>query len=164
MIVEWMPKETSMLRQEISEALTTAMKAHDKKRISTLRLIMAALKDRDIAHRGAGKDPVTDEELLAILSKMIKQREESAKIYEEGNRLELAAVERDEIAIIKDFLPRQLDDAEIRTISSDAIAEIGAEGLRDMGKVMAVLKERYTGQMDFAKASGVLKELLSAAS
>ncbi|WOC16961.1 GatB/YqeY domain-containing protein [Pseudochrobactrum sp. MP213Fo] len=151
-----------MLRQEISQALTTAMKAHDKMRTSTLRLIMAALKDRDIAHRGAGKDPVTDDELLAILSKMIKQREESAKMYEEGNRLELAETERAEIAIIKDFLPKQLDDAEIRKICGDAITEIGAEGLRDMGKVMAVLKERYTGQMDFAKASAELKTLLSA--
>lgn len=151
-----------MLRQEISTALTTAMKAHDKLRTATLRLIMAALKDRDIAHRGAGKDPVSDDELLAILSKMIKQREESAKMYEEANRLELAEAERAEIVIIKDFLPQQLDDAEIRKICADAIAEIGAEGLRDMGKVMAVLKERYTGQMDFAKASGVLKELLSA--
>lgn len=151
-----------MLRQEISQALTTAMKAHDKMRTGTLRLVMAALKDRDIANRGAGKDPVSDDELLAILAKMIKQREESAKMYEEGNRLELAEAERTEIVIIKDFLPQQLDDAEIRTICTDAIAEIGADGLRDMGKVMAVLKERYTGQMDFAKASGVLKALLGA--
>lgn len=151
-----------MLRQEISQALTTAMKAHDKMRTGTLRLVMAALKDRDIANRGVGKDPVSDDELLAILAKMIKQREESAKMYEEGNRLELAEAERAEIVIIKDFLPQQLDDAEIRTICTDAIAEIGAEGLRDMGKVMAVLKERYTGQMDFAKASGVLKALLGA--
>ncbi|MBX8826140.1 GatB/YqeY domain-containing protein [Ochrobactrum sp. SFR4] len=149
-----------MLRQEISQALTTAMKAHEKMRASTLRLIMAALKDRDIANRGAGKDPVSDDEILAILAKMIKQREESAKMYEEGNRIELAETERAEIVIIKEFLPQQLSDEEIRANSAAAIAEIGAEGLRDMGKVMAVLKERYTGQMDFAKASGVLKELL----
>lgn len=150
-----------MLRQEISQALTTAMKAHEKMRASTLRLIMAALKDRDIANRGAGKDPVSDDEILAILAKMIKQREESAKMYEEGNRIELAETERAEIAIIKEFLPQQLSDEEVRANSAAAIAEIGAEGLRDMGKVMAVLKERYTGQMDFAKASAVLKELLS---
>lgn len=150
-----------MLRQEISQALTTAMKAHEKMRTSTLRLIMAALKDRDIANRGAGKDPVSDDEILAILAKMIKQREESAKMYEEGNRIELAETERAEIAIIKEFLPQQLSDEEVRANSAAAIAEIGAEGLRDMGKVMAVLKERYTGQMDFAKASAVLKELLS---
>ncbi|MDR0253949.1 MAG: GatB/YqeY domain-containing protein [Brucellaceae bacterium] len=149
-----------MLRQEISQALTTAMKAHEKMRASTLRLIMAALKDRDIANRGAGKDPVSDDEILAILAKMIKQREESAKMYEEGNRIELAENERAEIEIIREFLPQQLSDEEIRANSAAAIAEIGAEGLRDMGKVMAVLKERYTGQMDFAKASGVLKELL----
>lgn len=151
-----------MLRQEISQALTTAMKAHDKMRTGTLRLVMAALKDRDIANRGVGKDPVSDDELLAILAKMIKQREESAKMYEEGNRLELAETERAEIVIIKDFLPQQLTEAEIRQFCADAIAEIGAEGLRDMGKVMTVLKERYTGQMDFSKASGVLKELLTA--
>lgn len=149
-----------MLRQEISQALTTAMKAHEKMRASTLRLIMAALKDRDIANRGAGKDPVSDDEILATLAKMIKQREESAKMYEEGNRIELAETERAEIAIIKEFLPQQLSDEEVRANSAAAIAEIGAEGLRDMGKVMAVLKERYTGQMDFAKASAVLKELL----
>jgi len=149
-----------MLRQEISQALTTAMKAHEKMRASTLRLIMAAMKDRDIANRGAGKDPVSDDEILAILAKMIKQREESAKMYEEGNRIELAETERAEIAIIKEFLPQQLSDEEVRANSAAAIAEIGAEGLRDMGKVMAVLKERYTGQMDFAKASAVLKELL----
>jgi uncharacterized protein YqeY len=149
-----------MLRQEISQALTTAMKAHEKMRASTLRLIMAALKDRDIANRGAGKDPVSDDEILAILAKMIKQREESAKMYEEGNRIELAETERADIAIIKEFLPQQLSDEEVRANSAAAIAEIGAEGLRDMGKVMAVLKERYTGQMDFAKASAVLKELL----
>ena len=149
-----------MLRQEISQALTTAMKAHEKMRASTLRLIMAALKDRDIANRGAGKDPVSDDEILAILAKMIKQREESAKMYEEGNRIELAETERAEIAIIKEFLPQQLSDEEVRANSAAAIAEIGAEGLRDMGKVMAVLKVRYTGQMDFAKASAVLKELL----
>lgn len=149
-----------MLRQEISQALTTAMKAHEKMRASTLRLILAALKDRDIANRGAGKDPVSDDEILAILAKMIKQREESAKMYEEGNRIELAETERAEIAIIKEFLPQQLSDEEVRANSAAAIAEIGAEGLRDMGKVMAVLKERYTGQMDFAKASAVLKELL----
>ena len=149
-----------MLRQEISQALTTAMKAHEKMRASTLRLIMAALKDRDIANRGAGKDPVSDDEILAILAKMIKQREESAKMYEEGNRIELAENERAEIEIIREFLPQQLSDEEVRANSAAAIAEIGAEGLRDMGKVMAVLKERYTGQMDFAKASAVLKELL----
>lgn len=149
-----------MLRQEISQALVTALKAHEKRRVSTLRLIIAALKDRDIANRSAGKDPVGDEELLTILAKMIKQREESAKIYEEGNRQELADVEREEIVIIRDFLPQQLDDAEVKKACSDVVGEIGADGLRDMGKCMAVLKERYAGQMDFSKASGMIKEIL----
>lgn len=149
-----------MLRQEITQALTSAVKAQNKLKTSTLRLVMAALKDRDIANRGAGKEPVSDDELLSILAKMIKQREESAKMYEEAGRIELAAGEKAEIEIIKEFLPQQLDEAEIRQICIDVIAETGAAGLRDMGKCMAVLKERYTGQMDFAKASAVLKELL----
>ncbi len=149
-----------MLRQTISEALTTALKAQEKRRVSTLRLVLAATKDRDIANRSAGKDPVGDEELLAMLAKMIKQREESAKIYEEGGRLELAEGEREEIAIIAGFLPEQMSDDDIRKACSDAIAEIGAVGLRDMGKVMAVLKEKYTGEMDFTKASAFVKDLL----
>jgi len=149
-----------MLRQEISQALTTALKAHDKRRMSTLRLVMAAVKDRDIANRTAGKDPVGDEELLGILGKMVKQREESARIYEEGSRIELAEAEREEIAIISEFLPQQMSDDEIKQACADVIAEIGAQGLRDMGKCMAVLKERYAGKMDFTKASAIVKSLL----
>lgn len=149
-----------MLRQEISQALTTALKAQDKRRMSTLRLVMAAVKDRDIANRTAGKDPVGDEELLGILGKMVKQREESARIYEEGSRIELADAEREEIAIISEFLPQQMSDDEIKQACADVIAEIGAQGLRDMGKCMAVLKERYAGKMDFTKASAVVKSLL----
>lgn len=149
-----------MLRQTISEALTTAQKAQEKRRVSTLRLVLAAAKDRDIANRSAGKDPVGDEELLAILTKMIKQREESAKIYEEAGRAELAENEREEIAIIAAFLPEQMSDEEIRVACTETIAEINAEGLRDMGKVMAALKEKYAGQMDFSKASSFVKDLL----
>ncbi|PWL17058.1 glutamyl-tRNA amidotransferase [Falsochrobactrum shanghaiense] len=149
-----------MLRQEITQALTTALKAQDKRRVSTLRLIIAAIKDRDIANRTAGKDPVNDEELLGILGKMVKQREESARIYEEGSRLELAEAEREEIAIINDFLPEQMSDEEIKKACEAVIAEIGAQGLRDMGKCMAVLKERYAGKMDFSKASALIKTLL----
>ncbi|MBV2143977.1 GatB/YqeY domain-containing protein [Falsochrobactrum sp. TDYN1] len=149
-----------MLRQEISQALTIALKAQEKRRVSTLRLIMAAVKDRDIANRTAGKDPVEDEELLGILGKMVKQREESARIYEEGNRLELAEAEREEIVIINDFLPAQMSEGEIKTACEAVIAEIGAQGLRDMGKCMAALKERYAGQMDFSKASALIKTLL----
>jgi uncharacterized protein YqeY len=149
-----------MLRQEISDAMTAAMKAQDKLRLSTLRLIMAAVKDRDIANRGAGKDPVGDEELLGILGKMVKQREESARIYEEGNRIELAEGERAEIVIISDFLPVQMSDEEAKAACEAVIADIDASGLRDMGKVMAALKERYAGQMDFTKASALVKTLL----
>lgn len=149
-----------MLRQTISEALTTAQKAQEKRRVSTLRLVLAAAKDRDIANRSAGKDPVGDEELLAILTKMIKQREESAKIYEEAGRAELAENEREEIAIIAAFLPEQMSDEEIRVACTETIAEMNAEGLRDMGKVMAALKEKYAGQMDFSKASSFVKDLL----
>ncbi|MFK0684028.1 GatB/YqeY domain-containing protein [Ochrobactrum sp. BD67] len=149
-----------MLRQEISQALTTALKAQDKRRMSTLRLVLAAVKDRDIANRTAGKDPVGDEELLGILGKMVKQREESARIYEEGSRLELAEAEREEITIISEFLPQQMTDDEIKQACADVIAEIGAQGLRDMGKCMAVLKERHAGKMDFTKASAIVKSLL----
>lgn len=149
-----------MLRQEISQALTTALKAQEKRRMSTLRLILAAVKDRDIANRTAGKDPVGDEELLGILGKMVKQREESARIYEEGSRLELAEAEREEITIISEFLPQQMSEDEVEQACADVIAEIGAQGLRDMGKCMAVLKERYAGKMDFTKASAIVKSLL----
>lgn len=150
-----------MLRQQITEALTTALKAQDKRRVSTLRLIMAAVQDRDIANRSAGKESVGDEELLTILAKMIKQREDSAKIYMEGNRPELAQNEQEEIVIIRDYLPQQLSVDEVKAICAEIIAETGAAGLRDMGKIMAVLKERYTGQMDFGLASSFVKELLS---
>ena len=149
------------MRARIAEALKTALKSHDKGSIGALRLIQAAILDRDIAHRGAGKDPVSDEEILQILSKMVKQREESAKAFEDGGRAELAEQERSEIAIIKTFLPKQLDAAAVEQACRDVIAEIGAEGLRDMGRVMAVLKERFPGQMDFSKASATVKALLS---
>ena len=149
-----------MLRQEISQALTTALKAQEKRRVSTLRLILAAIKDRDIANRTAGKDPVGDEELLGILGKMVKQREESARIYEEGSRIELAEAEREDITIISEFLPQQMSEDEIKQACADVITEIGAQGLRDMGKCMAALKERYAGKMDFTKASAIVKSLL----
>ncbi|PYE86543.1 GatB/YqeY domain-containing protein [Phyllobacterium leguminum] len=149
-----------MLRDEIAQALTMAQKAQDKPRVSTLRLIMAAVKDRDIANRGAGKEAVADDELLSILAKMIKQREESAKLYDEGNRPELAGQERAEIEIIRGFLPKQLDEAEMRKAVAAVIAEAGASGVKDMGKVMGLLKERFAGQMDFSKANGIVKELL----
>lgn len=148
------------MRATLAEALKTALKAGDKRRTSTLRLIQAAIHDRDIAQRGAGKDPVTDEEILQILTKMVKQRQESAKAFEDGNRLELAAQEREESVIISEYLPKQMSEDEVRAAARKAIADVGAEGLRDMGRAMAALKDRYPGQMDFGKASGIIKELL----
>ncbi len=149
-----------MLRDKLSDALKEAMKAKDTRRLSTVRLIQTAIKDRDIANRGLGKDPVSDDDILQILQKMVKQREESAKIYEDAGRAELATQEREEIDVIKGFMPEQLSDEAVQGLIKAAIAESGAQGLRDMGKVMAVLKEKYPGQMDFAKASGTVKDLL----
>ncbi|CDN48624.1 GatB/YqeY domain-containing protein [Neorhizobium galegae] len=149
-----------MLRDKLSDALKDAMRARETRRLSTVRLIQTAIKDRDIANRGLGKDPVSDDDILQILQKMVKQREESAKIYQDAGRAELATQEREEIDIIKGFMPEQLSDETVQELIKAAIAESGAQGLRDMGKVMAVLKEKHPGQMDFAKASGVVKELL----
>ncbi|CDZ63087.1 GatB/YqeY domain-containing protein [Neorhizobium galegae] len=149
-----------MLRDKLSDALKESMKAKDTRRLSTVRLIQTAIKDRDIANRGLGKDPVSDDDILQILQKMVKQREESAKIYQDAGRAELATQEREEIDVIKGFMPEQLSDETVQGLIKAAIAESGAQGLRDMGKVMAVLKEKHPGQMDFAKASGVVKELL----
>jgi len=149
-----------MIRETLTTAMKDAMKAKDNLRLSTVRLILTAIKDRDIANRGAGKDSVSDDDILQILTKMIKQREESAKMYDEGDRAELAAQERAEIDVIRGFMPKQLEDEEVRAIITALITETGAQGLRDMGKVIGVLKERYPGQLDFAKASGVVKELL----
>ncbi|TWH27102.1 MULTISPECIES: GatB/YqeY domain-containing protein [unclassified Aminobacter] len=149
------------MRETITKALREAQKAQDKERTSTLRMINAAIQDRDIANRGAGKDAASSEEILQILTKLVKQREESAKAYEEGGRAELAAKERSEIAIIREYLPQQMDEAQTRDAIAKAVAETGAASVKDMGKVMAYLKERYTGQLDFGKASGLIKEMLS---
>lgn len=149
------------MREQFATALKDATRAQDKRRMSTLRLINAAIKDRDIAARGSGKDGVSDEEVLQILAKMIKQRQESAQTYDEAGRPELAEQEREEIEIISSFMPRQLDDAEVTAACQKAIAEVEAAGLRDMGKCIAWLKERYAGQMDFAKASKAVKDLLA---
>ncbi len=149
-----------MMRDELSQALKDAMKAKDTRRLSTVRLMQSAIKDRDIANRGAGKDAASDDEILQILQKMVKQRDESAKIYDDAGRGELAAQEREEITILKTFMPEQLSDERVQEIIKAAIAQTGAESARDMGKVMAYLKENHAGQMDFAKASGQVKELL----
>lgn len=149
-----------MVRDVFANAMKDSLKARDARRTSTIRLIQAAIKDRDIANRGIGKDPVSDDEIMQILMKMIKQREESANIYEGAGRVELAAQEREEIAIIKGFMPEEIPEEKVRQLCQSVIAETGAAGLRDMGKCMNALKERYPGQMDFSKASGMVKDLL----
>ncbi len=148
------------MRERLSDEVKTAMKGGDKARLSTLRLMQAAIKDRDIANRGAGKDAASDDEIAQLLAKMVKQREDSAKAFDDGNRPELAAKEREEIVVIRDFMPKQLDQAETEAAIRAAIAETGAAGVKDMGKVMASLREKYAGQMDFGKASGLIKGLL----
>lgn len=148
------------MRETITAALKEATKAQDKRRISTLRLISAAIKDRDIAARTAGKTQATDSELLELLAKMIKQREESEKIYADAGRAELAQQEAEEIAIIREFLPKQLSEAEMDKAIAGAIAKTGAASVRDMGKVMAELKAQYAGQMDFSRASALVKAKL----
>ncbi|HYB05455.1 MAG TPA: GatB/YqeY domain-containing protein [Methyloceanibacter sp.] len=149
------------MRETVTAALKAATKAQDKRRISTLRLIAAAIKDRDIAARGAGKGEATEAELLELFAKMIKQREESEKIYTQAGRAELAKQEAEEIDIIREFLPVQLSDAALQKAIAGSIAEAGASSVKDMGRVMAVLKARYAGQMDFAKASVLVKAKLS---
>lgn len=149
------------LRQRLRAALKEAMRSRDASRLSTLRLIDAAIKDRDIAARSEGNtEGISDVEILAVLGKMVKQRQESAKAYEEGGRVELADKERQEIDVIEEFLPRQLDEGEMEQAIEEAIREEKAESIRDMGRVMGALKARYAGQMDFAKASKLVKEKL----
>ena len=151
------------LRQQLNDAMKDALKAKDAKRLSTLRLVLAALKDRDIAARSeTSRELLGDDEILGLLAKMIKQREESAAAYDAGNRPELAAGEREEIAIIRSFMPKQMDEAETAAAIKAVIAEVGASSIKDMGKVMAALKDRYAGQMDFSKASATTKAALSA--
>lgn len=148
------------MRETINAALKEAMKAQDKRRVSTLRLVAAAIKDRDIAARTGPADKASDAELLDLLAKMIKQREESEKIYKDAGRAELAQQEAEEIAIIREFLPKQLSEAEMEKAVVEAITETGAGSVKDMGKVMAALKARYAGQMDFGKAGATVKARL----
>ena len=151
------------LRDRFNDQMKEAMKAKAAKRLSTLRMILAAVKDRDIAARSEeSREGISDADILSLLAKMIKQREESAATYESGNRPELAAGEREEIEIIREFMPRQMSEEETRKAAQDAIDELGAGSLKDMGKVMGALKSRYSGQMDFAAAGAAVKELLSA--
>lgn len=150
-----------MLRARLNDALKAAMLAKDSRMVSTLRLILAALKDRDIAARSKGAtDGVSDDEIMQMLQSMVKQRRESIAMYEQGGRLELAEQEAEEIKIIEQFLPRQMTEDEMREAVNEAITEIGAGGLKDMGRTMALLRERYAGRMDFSKASAIVKEQL----
>jgi uncharacterized protein YqeY len=150
------------LREQFTESLKQAMKAKDQKRVGTLRLMLAALKDRDIANRTEeSREGIADDEILTLLAKMVKQREESAETYDRGGRPELAAGERAEIAIIREYMPKQMDAGAAKAAIQAVVAELGAASMKVMGKVMAALKERYAGQMDFARASGLVKDVLS---
>ncbi len=150
------------LRERINDQVKEAMKAKDTKRLGTLRLINAAIKDRDIAGRTEGnRDLLPDDELLGLLAKMVKQREDSITAYKAGNRADLVQNEEDEIAIIRDFMPKQMSAEETQAAITHVIGEVGATSIKDMGKVMNTLKERYQGQMDFGKASGTVKTLLT---
>jgi uncharacterized protein YqeY len=149
-----------VLRTSINDALKDAMKARDERRVSTLRMMNAAIKNADIEARGQGKDPLNEAELLSLLQKLIKQRQESVDLYEKGGRAELAQKEREEISIISSYLPRQMSDAEAGAAISAIVHEINAQTMKDMGRVMAALRERFAGKMDFGRASAKLKELL----
>jgi len=149
-----------VLRDKITEATKEAMKSQEKTKLSTLRLMSAAIQNADIEARTAGKKPLSDDELLGVFQKLIKQRQESVELYEKGGRAELAKQERDEIEVIKTFLPQQMSEAEVKAAIAEAIKSTGAASVKDMGKVMAALKERYAGRMDFGRASGAVKGML----
>ena len=150
------------MREDISEGLKLALKARDQRRTATLRSINSAIQDRDIANRGEGKGPATNDEILSLIQKMVKQREESFAIYAQAGRADLATVEKEEIDILNEFLPNALTDTEVDEAISAAIAKIGAAGAKDMGKVIASLKADYPGRIDFGKVSGQVRAALSA--
>lgn len=151
-----------MLRTELSDALKKAMKERDQRSVSTIRLILAALKDRDIAARGGGNsEGIGEPEIIEMLRKMVRQREESIALYEQGGRLELAQQEREEIGVIERYLPKQMSEAETKAAVEAAVAELGAQSLKDMGKVMGALKLNYGGRMDMAKAGQLVKAKLA---
>ena len=150
-----------MLRDDINNAVKEAMKAKDERKLSTLRMVNSSIKNADIEARGQGKPPLSDGDLLGVFQKMIKQRQESVELYDKGGRAELADQERTEIEIIKGFLPQQLSEAEAKEAIAAVIRETGAAGMKDMGKVIAALKERYAGSMDFGKASALVKGMLT---
>lgn len=146
------------MREQINEALQAAVRARDKRRISTLRLINAAIKDRDIAARSHDRQCVSDAEVLEILAKMVRQRRESVQSYTEAGRPELAQQEQEEIDVIESFLPRPMDETETRGAVAEVMDELGCEGLKDMGRAMGLLKQRYAGRMDFSRANRIVKE------
>lgn len=151
-----------MVRDDLKDALKLAMREKNQRKVATIRLILAAVKDRDIALRGDDRSPASDDQLvLDILAKMVKQRRDSIVAYEAGGRADLAEQEREEIEVIESFMPRQLSEAEINAASREIVDELAADGLKDMGRCMGELKARYAGQMDFAKASNAVKALLS---
>jgi len=154
-------EDTTMLRDDINNAVKDAMRAKDERKLSTLRMVNSTIKNADIAARGEGKPPLSDADLLGVFQKMIKQRQESVELYDKGGRAELAAGEREEIAIISAYLPKQMSEDDAKAAISAAIAETGAAGMKDMGKVIGVLRTKYAGQMDFAKASSLVKAALT---
>ena len=149
-----------MLRDDINKALTEAMKAKDERKVSTLRMVNSSLKNADIEARGGGKQPLGDAELLSLMQKMIKQRQESVELYKKGNRADLVKQEEEEIAIISGYLPKQMSDAEMATAIDAAVKETGATGMKDMGKVIGALRGQYAGKMDMGKASAAVKAKL----
>ena len=153
-------REKKMLREDLQNALKEAMKAKDMETVGAVRLIIAGQKEKDVVARGSGKGCASDQELLAMMQTMVKQRTESAKIYREGGREELAVKEEKEIKVIERFLPKQLGEDETKEIIKNIMAEIGASSIKDMGKVMAELKAKYAGQVDMGKASSLIKTLL----
>ena len=152
-----------MLRERLNENLKTAMKDKNQRAVSTIRLILTAIKDRDIAARGQGNaEGISEQDILQVLQTMVRQRHEAIKLYEQGGRQELARQEAEEIDVIEGFLPRQLDEDEMEAALAEVIAEAGASSIKDMGRVMGLLRERYAGRMDFAKAGAQLKQRLGA--
>ena len=150
-----------MLRDDINNAVKDAMRAKDERKLSTLRMVNSTIKNADIEARGQSKPPLSAGDILSVLQKMIKQRQESVELYDKGGRAELAAQEREEIAIITGYLPKQMSDDDVKAAIAAIIAETGAAGIKDMGKVIAALKGKFAGQMDFAKASGFVKAALN---
>src|SRR6202048_1879371 len=154
-------RRDDMLRDDINNAVKDAMRAKDQRKLSTLRMINSTIKNADIDARGQGKPPLSEGDLLGVLQKMIKQRQESVELYDKGGRAELAHQEREEIAVISSYLPRQMSDDDVKAAIAAAIAETSASGVKDMGKVIGVLKSKYAGQMDFGRASGLVKSALT---